>query len=59
MSSIKCKVGWHDWNKFGSLVLGYSNLCQFRECERCGLISYTKIYGDQAKVHEANNSIDT
>ena len=58
MSSIKCKVGWHDWNKYGPMIEAYSGLCQFRSCKECGAISYIKCYGNQARAENINKSLE-
>lgn len=57
MSNLRCRVGWHEWNKYGPMVSAYAGLCQFRVCNRCGLISYVKCYGNQATPDAVNGSI--
>ncbi len=54
MSSIRCRVGWHDWGKFGDMVGAYGGLTQFRSCTRCNRISYAKCYGNQADPKDVN-----
>ena len=56
MSSIRCKFGWHDWNKFGEIVKAYAGLTQFRSCKRCGKITYTDIYGNLASANDVNRT---
>lgn len=57
MSSVLCKLGWHDWGKFGSMIKAYGGLTQFRECNRCGRISYAETYGNQASSEQVNDSL--
>lgn len=54
MSSIRCKIGVHDWSLFGKTVDAYGGLTQFRECLRCGRLSYASCYGNQAKAKDVN-----
>ena len=56
MSNIRCKLGIHDWNRYGEMVAGYSNLTQFRSCKRCNIIGYTRTYGDQANISDVNRT---
>jgi hypothetical protein len=58
MSSLRCRAGVHDWNKYGPLVDSYGGLTQFRDCKRCGRVDYTKCYGNQAKATVANESVN-
>ena len=57
MSSIGCKLGWHDWNKYGDIVKAYSGLTQFKSCKRCNIIKYTGIYGNQAPSDSVNDTV--
>jgi len=54
MCSVRCKLSFHKWNKFGKVVNAYGGLTQFRDCKRCGRISYAGCYGNQAKAEEVN-----
>lgn len=54
MSSLRCKIGVHDWNKYGEMVPAYGGLTQFRSCKRCNKIAYSGCYGNQAS-HELIN----
>ncbi len=56
MSDLRCKVGWHDWSKFGEVVEAFGGLTQFRSCERCGKINYTSCYGNQASAEDINRT---
>jgi hypothetical protein len=57
MSSILCKLGIHDWNKYGDIINAYGGLTQFKSCKRCNKINYTEIYGNQAKSDQVNNTV--
>jgi len=56
MSSLRCRIGWHDWNEYGEAVKGYANNAQFKSCKRCNKITYTTSYADQAKPQEVNRT---
>jgi hypothetical protein len=57
MSDIRCRVGWHDWNKYGDIVNAYDGPTQFRNCKRCNRIDYAECYGNQAKPEDFNGTI--
>ena len=56
MSSLRCRIGWHDWDKYGKLVKAYSGLTQFRVCKRCNKMTYASCYGNQADPEIANET---
>lgn len=56
--SIRCRIGWHDWTRFGLPKKGYGQLSQFRECKRCGLVNSKKGYHEQAQPSAIKESID-
>lgn len=57
MSSLRCRIGWHDWNKFGEMVNAYGGLTQFKSCKRCNRINYAKCYGNQADSKDINSTV--
>lgn len=57
MSDIRCRIGIHDWNKYGDIINAYGGLCQFKSCKRCHKIQWTEIYGNQAKPELINETI--
>jgi hypothetical protein len=59
MSSLRCRLNWHDWTKYGQPVNGYSNLNQFRECTRCGKISISAKYFEQVTPDKILHSVST
>lgn len=58
MSSIRCRVGFHDWSKYSEMVKAYDGLTQFRICNRCNRISYATCYGNQASSEDANRTVE-
>ena len=57
MSSFRCRLGLHDWNKYGAMISAYGGLTQFRSCKRCNKIDYARRYGNQANQELINTSI--
>jgi hypothetical protein len=57
MSDIRCRAGWHDWNKYGDMTDAFNGLCQFKSCKRCNKIEWTKIYGNQARSEQINKTV--
>lgn len=54
--SIRCRLGVHQWAKWGEMVPAYGGLTQFRSCNFCNKIQYTKCYGNQADPKEINRT---
>lgn len=59
MISLLCRLGIHNWNKFGKMVKAYGGLAQFRSCKSCNKIGYTKCYGNQADPKDVNETVLT
>ena len=57
MSSIKCRLGIHNWSEYSVAVNTYMGLTQFRKCERCNKIGWRGFYGNQAKSSDVNKSL--
>ncbi len=55
--SILCKLGIHDWNKFGDAIKAHGGLTQFRSCKRCNSIDWRGFYGNQASSESVNETI--
>lgn len=53
-----CRVGWHDWAKFGLPKNTYGQLSQFRECKGCGLVNSRKGYHEQCTTASIEESIN-
>jgi len=58
MSSLRCRLGWHDWDKFGEIVRAYGGLTQFKSCKRCKKITYAGCYGNQADPKHINRTVN-
>ena len=58
IKSLGCRIGWHDWNKYGEVVSAYGGLTQFRSCKKCNKIDYVKCYGNQAKSQDVNRTVN-
>ena len=58
MSSLRCRLGWHDWTRFGLPKSCYGQLTQFRECNRCGLVNSKSGYHEQATPDSIKESIE-
>jgi len=59
MSSLRCRINWHDWTKYGDPVKGYSGITQFRECKRCGSSDYRGTYSNQCNVDDIKECRDS
>ena len=55
---LRCRLGWHNWTKFGLPKRCYGKLAQFRECSNCGLVSSKNGYHEQASPEAIKESID-
>lgn len=56
--NILCRLGVHDWRKFGKMVTAYAGLTQFRACDKCNKIDYTSCYGNQASPKDVNETVN-
>lgn len=56
--SFRCRIGWHNWTKFGLPKKCYGQLSQFRECKRCGVVNSKKGYHEQATPEAIKESLD-
>jgi len=54
---IRCRLGWHEWTKFGLPKSCYGQLTQFRECSECGVVNSKKGYHEQASPASIEESI--
>ena len=46
--NILCRLGVHDWQKFGKIV---------KACDKCNKIGYTSCYGNQANPKDVNETV--
>lgn len=53
-----CRLGWHNWTRFGPAKKTYGNLTQFRECEVCGVINSKSGFYEQASASSIQESIN-
>lgn len=58
MSSIRCRLGFHDWTKFGYPKNCYGKLFQFRQCQRCGIVNSKQIRQELVTSEKVNESLD-
>ena len=58
MCRLRCRLGWHDWTKFGLPKNTYGQLTQFRECTECGMVNSKKQYHEQAAPDSIIESIN-
>lgn len=57
MSSIRCRLFFHNWGKWALPIDTYGGLTQFRSCKKCSIVQYRSIYGNQARAKNVSESI--
>lgn len=55
---LRCRLGWHDWTRFGLPKMCYGQLTQFRECKECGVVNSKSGYHEQASTESIEESIE-